>query len=221
MNKANKRYVIPVLIIALLAGMVILAGCSDDDDPVRVVSEPIVRPETADELMNQFRSVYEALDVNNYLALLDPGFLMILQEETIWDFPRLGGTLDYQEEERIHRRMFSGELVTDPEGTFVPGVQRIEFSILMALTEWAPSDNKDIFPDTEWAAFAVNLLFDRGESYSTMKAEGTLKIYVRAHEVEVDGTNKTYYMMAGMEELSNVVKSTESASWGGVKALYR
>ena len=56
----------------------ILAGCSDDDDPVRVVPDPRIGPVSPDELMTQFLAAYEAMNVDNYLALLDPEFLMVL-----------------------------------------------------------------------------------------------------------------------------------------------
>lgn len=221
MNQANKRYVIPVLMVALLAGMMILAGCSDDDDPVRVIPEPVLGPGSSNELMDLFLANYEAMDVEQYVALLDPGFLMILQEQTTQEFPSVGATLDFAEEERSHIRMFSGELLEDPDGDFVPGLSAISFSYLRALDTWSPSDDEDRFPGTEWAPFEVGLLFERGQSFSTLKVNGTVKIYTRAHEIEIAGTSKTYYLMAGMVDFTNLGKSVESTTWGGVKAIFR
>jgi len=210
-------------VLLMLAAAVLLtaAGCSEDD-PVKVQDDdPVIGPATTDELMAQFRTTYEAMEVENYLALLDPDFLMLLSPETTGEFPEVGPTLDFAEEERIHTRMFSGEAVIDPNGVFVPGVQGIDFPVLMALTGWSQTDDTDNFPDTVWAAFEVVFHFDRGQSYSTLKVEGTVKIYARAHETMVAGTAYSYFLMAGMTDLTQFMKSAESICWGGVKALYR
>ena len=221
MNQSSKTHVILVCAVAILAGMMILAGCSDDDDPVRVIPEPPVGPESPDELVSQFHATLETMDPGKYIALLDPEFLMILQEATTQEFPSVGTTLDIDEESRIHERMFSGESLIDPDGGLVPGVAAISFSIFTAQAAWAPSDDEDNFPGTVWAPFEVALLWDRGQSFSTMRVNGTVKIYARAYEIEVDGKSKTYYLMAGMVDLTNLGKSTEEASWGSVKALFR
>ena len=221
MNQSKKTHVILVLVVGVLAGMMILAGCSDDDDPVLVIPEPAIGPESADELVRQFVSAYEAMDVDQYQVLLDPDFLMILQEVTTEEFPSVGTSLDYLDEERIHTRMFSGELLSDPNGLIVPGVQDIEFTRIRALGVWSPTDDVDRFPATEWAPFEVEILWDRGQSFWTSKVAGTVKIYARANEIEVGGTQKTYYTMAGMVDLTNLHKSSESSTWGGVKALFR
>ena len=221
MNQSINNRVFLMLAVVALAGMMILAGCSDEDDPVKVVPDPPIGPESADELVAQFLAAYEAMDVDNYVALLDPEFLMILQEDTIDEFPDVGTTLDFTEEERIHQRMFSGESVTDPNGNFVPGVQTIDFSEFMALAAWSPSDDVDRFPDTVWTSYEVVVMFYRGQQFSMLRVTGMVKIYVRAHEVMVDGEEKTYYLMAGMVDLTGSGKGTEVESWGGVKALFR
>ena len=222
MNQSGKTVYILILVAVALAGMMILAGCSDDD-PVKVVPdpEPPIGPDSPDELMAQFLTAYESMDLEKYLALLDPEFLMLLQESTIIDFPDVGETLDFTKEERIHQRMFSGEDLTDPDGNFTPGTRAIAFSVFRALAGWVPNEDPDQFPGTVWAPFEVGLLFDRGQQFSTLKVEGTVKIYARAHEVEVDGTTFAYYLMAGMVDLTGNGKGTESGPWGSVKALYR
>jgi hypothetical protein len=209
-----------VLLMLAVAVLLTAAGCSEED-PVQVKEDPVIGPGTPEELVTQFMATYEARDVVNYLALLDPDFEMELTAETIEDFPDVGPTLDYAEEEQIHTRMFSGENVTDPNGNLVPGVQDISFSVLMALAGWSPSTDADPFPDTVWAPFEMMILFDRGQSFSTMKVEGVVKIYARAHEAKVDGAAHSYFLMAGMTDLTQFTKSTETFSWGSVKALYR
>jgi len=210
-----------VLLMLATAVLLTAAGCSEDD-PVKVQDDdPVTGPATTAELVAQFRTTYEAMDVENYQALLDPDFLMLLTAETTGDFPDVGPTLDFDEEERIHTRMFSGDNVSDPNGGLVPGVQGIDFPVLMALTGWSQTDDTDNFPDTVWAAYEVVFHFNRGQEYSTLKVEGTVKIYARAHETMIAGTAHSYFLMAGMTDLTQFMKSTESHCWGSVKALYR
>jgi hypothetical protein len=221
-NQSGKTVYFLILVAVALAGMMILAGCSDDD-PVKVVPdpEPPIGPESPNELMAQFQTAYESIDLENYLALLDPEFLMLLQESTIIDFPDVGETLDFTNEERIHQRMFSGDQLEDPDGNFVPGMSAIAFLVFRALADWVPNEDADQFPGTVWAPFELVLLFDRGQEFSTLKVDGIVKIYARAHEAEVDGTTIAYYLMAGMVDLTGNGKGTESGPWGSVKALYR
>ena len=222
MNLSGKNVFSLVLVAAALAGMMILAGCSDDDDPVVVPDpDPSIGPESPDELVAQFQTVYESMDVEKYVALLDPGFLMYLQEETIINFPDVGTTLDFAEEERIHQRMFSRENLTDPNGSFVPGVQTITFNVFKALAAWSLSDDVDRFPDTVWTSFEVEILFGRGQQYWTSKVTGMVKIFARPHTLMADGEEKTTYLMAGMVDFTSYGKVGEDSSWGIVKALYR
>ena len=221
MNKEIK--LVTLMLVVALAGMMILAGCSDDDDPVKVVPEPDppTAPETANELITQFKAAYQAMDVDHYLALLDPEFLMILQDDTIDHFPEMGTTLDFTEEERIHQRMFSGESVTDPEGVLIPAVQTIEFLVFDDLDDWFAADDQGRFPGTEWAPFRVEILFDRGQEYSTLILDGMVKIYVRTHEEVVGGKETTHCLMAGMMDFTGIGKPVDPIPWGSVKSLYR
>lgn len=208
------------LVILMFAILLIMPGCNDDKDPV-VVPVPDVGPETPDELMTRFKDAYSAMDPDKYLALLDQDFLTILSTRTIEDFPDVGTTLDFGEEEQIHQRMFSGEPVTDPLGNFIPAVETIEFVVFKSLDPWARVGEGDRFPGTVWAPFEVELIFDRGQDYAALKLSGMVKIHARSHEVMVNSKKFTYYLMAGMTDLTYSGKGVEDIPWGTVKATYR
>lgn len=210
----------PVLLIAAMVVLLVAGGCSDDD-PVQVREDPGTGPESPELMVLQLMAAYEARNVSTYLALLDPDFQMFLTPETMGDFPDVGPTLDYAEEEHIHTRMFSGQDVTDPLGNLVPGVQGITVSVFIPLDAWTPTVAADPVQDAVWAPYQVIISFDRGQSFSTMKVEGTVKIFARAHETTVAGKKETYYLMVGMTDLTYLGKGTENEAWGGIKALYR
>jgi len=178
-------------------------------------------PGSPDQLMANFQTIYETMDAGEYLKLMHPDFLTILQESTIIDFPDVGTTLDVTEEQRIHERMFSGEAMEDPNGDFLPGIRAIHFSGFRALDAWSMSPGNDIIPNAEWAPFEVDFLFDRGQQFSTLKVGGAIKFYVTSRDSLHNGTLKQYYQMIGQVDLTGGFKSTEEIPWGSVKALWR
>ena len=205
---------------AVLAAALVLAGCSDDD-PVGTGIPVVTQPESPDQLLTVFRTAYEAGDLGQYLALLDQGYLTLLSPVTMNDFPTLGASLDAAREKSIHEKMFSGLDFTDPDGYPVPAVEAIAFGVFLRMDLWQPTDDEEHFPGAEWAPFSVQILFDRGQQYWTSRVDGIVKIYIRAHETGTGGAKKTYYLLAGMVDLTGMAKGSESTSWGNVKALYR
>ncbi len=194
----------------LLAGFALLiatGGCifSPEDDPEPPPPKPapvLPFPGSPDVLMANFQTIYETMDFEEYRKIMHPDFLTILQEETIIDFPDVGTTLDVNEELRIHERMFSGDPLEDPNGDFVPGVLGISFNNFRALDAWTLSPGDDIIPNAEWAPFEVDFLFDRGQEFSTLKVEGTIKFYVTSRDSLHEGTDQQYYQMRGQVDLT-------------------
>jgi hypothetical protein len=117
--------------------------------------------------------------------------------------------------------MFSGEAVTDPQGSLVPGVVNIVFSSFRNVTNWAVSPPTDPFPNAEWALYDGQILISRGQNYATLKVEGSIKFYVTSRDSLHEGTTKPFYQMIGQVDLTSGLKTTEENSWGSVKALYR
>ena len=206
----------------LLMGMLLLiTGCSDDDDPVQVTLDPTVESRTPELLMENFRIVHETRDAEQYMALLDPDFRFILREETAARYPDLGAAIEFAEEERIQQRMFSGEGVTDPGGVFRPAVKTVSFSRFRALDTWRASDDPVNFPESDWAPFEVVFLFDCGQEFSTHEVTGVAKFYVRRYSRLVEGKETPYYKLAGVVDLTQSDKGVERTPWGLIKAYYR
>jgi hypothetical protein len=178
-------------------------------------------PDTPDQLMENFQTVYETMDVEEYLHIMHQDFVTILQDQTIQEFPDVGPTLNRYEEQNIHKRMFSGWAVTDPEGYLVPGVESISFEVLHPLDVWQMSPGDDPIPNAEYAPFAVQITLDRGPSYSSLRVEGVIKFYVTSQSVLYQGERLPYYQMLGQVDLTGGTRVVEEAIWGSVKALWR
>lgn len=209
-----------VLVVVSLGILVLAAGCSDDD-PVQVTGTTDPEPNTPQELLVYFQTSYEARDVDNYLALLDPDFQFILREDTALRYPDLGPALDFDEEEQIHHRLFSGSMVIDPGGDPQPGVREVIFNHFQALDYWAPTDDEANFPNAFYAPFELDLIIDCGQEFATYKATGQAKIYVREYSRMNGSEEVIFYKLAGMVDLTQADKGIERTPWGLIKALYR
>jgi hypothetical protein len=211
--------VVLAVVLCLLA--VSLAGCGDDDDPVQSPEEPPTEYGSVRELVEGFASAYESKNLQAYLNCLDPDFRFILHPDTQARYPDLGPYLDFGQEDRIHGRMFSGEAVADPEGNPQPGVQGIVFNNLLALDSTQPTDDQDNFPGALWAPYDVELLVDCGAAFTTYRAQGRLKIYVRKYIRMSGGKEVEYYLLAGMVDMTDSGKGVENTPWGLIKVFYR
>ncbi|MBK7772278.1 MAG: hypothetical protein IPI48_17605 [bacterium] len=217
-----------VAVAVCLIGLVVMAGGCGETFPVTPPDDPpstgLPFPDTADKLMANVMSTYETMDYDEFLHLLHPDCVTILQPSTVALFPSLGPTLDVTEERRIHERLFSKNNVTDPNGALVPGVQSIAFQTFARQGTWGTSSGTDPIPDTWCALYDVVVFFDHGALYSTSKVQGTIKFYVTARDSIVGGVTKPYFQMRGQLDLTQDMKAglaTESSSWGEVKARYR
>ncbi|MBK9472360.1 MAG: hypothetical protein IPO18_08750 [bacterium] len=217
-----------VAVAVCLIGLVVMAGgCGETapdipQDDWRPTTLPF--PDTADKLMANVMSIYETMDYDEFLHLLHPDCVTILQPSTVALFPSLGPTLDVTEERRIHERLFSKNNVTDPNGALVPGVQSIAFQTFSRQGTWSSSTGTDAIPNTTCALYDVVVFFDHGPLYATSKVQGTIKFYVAARDSIVGGVTKPYFQMRGQLDLTQDMKAglaTESSSWGEVKARYR
>jgi len=197
-------------------------GASDTaSQDVNVPFPDLPFPSSPDQLMENFQTVYEFRYAEGYRELMHPDFLTILQQSTTDEFPDVGTTLDFNEERRIHERMFSGDAVADPEGNLVPGVSHIAFNVFRATDTWVVSPQDGIIPNALWAPFEVDFMFVRGQNFSTLKTSGVIKFYVASKDSLHQGTIKQYYQMIGQVDLTNLGKAVEESNWGSIKALWR
>ena len=196
-----------LLLLAVVLALAAAGGCIFSPDPTPPCDtcggqEPLPFPDSADKLMTNFQTIYERMDFDEYRKLIHPDYITILQASTITQFPDVGPTLDVNEELRIHERMFSKRDVTDPDGHLVPGIQTISFQTFARQGTWALSPANDPIPNAEYALYDVVFLFDRGQTYSTLKVQGQIKFYVSHRDSVVNGVTKPYYQMLGQQDLT-------------------
>jgi hypothetical protein len=73
----------------------------------------------------------------------------------------------------------------------------------------------------------VQILFDRGQNYSTIKVTGNIKFYASHQDTTISGHSTPYYKIVGQADLTDDApylspdKPAESSAWGSVHALFR
>ena len=221
----DMRFSLPVLLT--LALLVACTGCNDEDSnpvttgtPDNIPNTSLTFPGTPEQLMDNFHTIYETRDADEYKLMLDPAFETILQDATIWEFPQVGPRLDASEEGRIHDRLFSGENLTDHGGDFIPAILNFSFSRLRPVVDWGVSLQTDPIPNTLSALYEVELLADRGQNFSTYYISGRIRFYVTEAEGRLNGRPKTYYRMVGQLDLTQSQKDVQHMNWGSLKAWF-
>jgi hypothetical protein len=212
---------------ACLSAFVILSGCGEEHRPVVAPILPLpVISLTPDDVMTNFRSSYEDMDRAAYLGLLGPSFETHLLAVTRRAYPDVGETLDYAEETRIHRRMFAGEDLTDPNGGLVPAVSGLNFRNLEKLVGWGMSLASDPIPNTLSALYDIDLLVERGPDYPALEVRGQIRFYVEPVETTLNDDNVTYFRLVGQLDwtyffLGAMAAEAQTTPWGTFKAYYR
>jgi hypothetical protein len=186
-------------------------------------------PASPEQLMANFRTVYETMDAAEFGQLLHPDFVCLLQPATQEEFPHVGPTLDRDEELVIATKMFSGEATTNSQGDLVPGVGGIDFALFQRVEPWQVTPPTDPIPGALAALFEVVVLWNR-PGQSTLRAEGMLRFYVASRDSLHDGVVQPYHEMVGQQDLTGGFKASdgrivwdkavETTSWGTVKALW-
>ncbi len=216
------------LVFLMFAVLLVVSGCSEEDETPfypgpgdNFPDSSLPFPDTPEQLMANFQVIYETMDVDEYKLILDPGFETHLQKGTQDTFPEVGSTFNVTQENRIHERMFQGQSLQDPDGNFLPGIAGISFSKFRVLVDWGDSLPTDPIPNTLSALYEVDVLIDRGQQFSTLKVDGSIRFYVATAEGMLNGESKTYYRMIGQKDLTLDLKGVENIAWGTLKASFR
>jgi hypothetical protein len=212
--------------LACMLGTVVLvsaitAGCGDGGNPGSVVI-PYPMPGTADQLMFNFKSAYDRMNVDEYRNALHPDFVFVFADGS--PVAPDAGYFTRDEDLQSTTRMFDGEQGHDPDGLPKPGVRDIEFTEMTRLTAWEDVPEDDArFPGAVRALYDVQVVFYLDtESTSTITVGTQQMFYLKSvDEEQTDGSAEPHFYMIGQQDLDGRVSaSIDTYSWSEVKALY-
>lgn len=198
-----------VLMLAALAVLVVPAGCIfSPDDGGGTPPPPTELPfaGTPDQLMKNFQTVYEAMDIDGYRQVIDTDFRIYLSQDTIDEYFLPRDFFDYDEEVLITERMFSGNAITRPNGDIIPGITRIQFNIYEPVSAWETSPADHRIPNALWATYQVQFVIEQG-NVGRLNIDGRINFYLTSEEVEFQGRMQTRWKMVGQEDYTSVPAS--------------
>lgn len=192
---------IPLTCALLLAP----AGCifsPDEGGDGGGVDEPLPWASTPTILMDNFKTIYNKMLIDEFEAMLHDDYKTILLAETLTEW---GWEADYyfnkSEESTIHRNMFSGNTGLRSDGvTVVNPIDRIDVQLLEVQEAWA-----DISAGDQWfggvggqfANYQVRIFFYDAYQHA-YEVNQSVNFY--AIPVDVDGREK--WLMLGQRGLS-------------------
>jgi hypothetical protein len=213
-----RKILIPCLAVLAL-------GCSSDEpgtDPVTPEPAALAFPDTPDKLMTNFVAVCDEMAVADYADLIDPAFLMVLQQETINRFPGVGTQLDAQDELTIAGNIFGGQEGSDHLGQAVAPIRDIDILNMEQLSDWAVVEPGGSLEGDLVASYEIYFSFRRDQQHYESLAEGQVQFYVAATDSVHEGEDKPFYRLTGMVDLTRAGgKAVDSESFGTIKVMYR
>ncbi len=187
-----------------------------------VATEFFVFADSPEQLMANFQTVYEDMDILGYREVIDSGFVIYLSQDTIDEYSLPREFFDYDEEVQITDRMFSGNARTRPNGDIIPGITRIQFNYFQPEAAWADSPPDHRIPNAIWAPFRVDFTIEQGNE-GRLNIKGIIEFYLNSEQVEHQGRIQTKYSMIGQMDYTgygSLKRPTTDVSWSDVKALY-
>ncbi len=222
MNQAVKTCFSLMVAATVLAGMMILGGCGDDD-PVTPVHLPeggylAVSP---DSLMALWQTALTTMDSTMYRDIYEPDFRFQFSAGDTSEFQLLTDYMTCDETVQTGWNMFSGQNITNWQGVVVPGVVRIYFPVMTQETSWVIADEGSAHPGARQARFAIQMYVERGYGISTIFAAGSYDFYaVPCDTIIEDGTISEYFRLLGMVAVNPGEKIGVINTWGGVHLTY-
>ncbi len=193
-----------VLMVAALCLTVAPTGClfSPDEDEGGgggTVTE-LAFPGTEDQLMANMVTVYEDMDIDGYLEVLDTEFKVYLKQSTIDENNLPQDFFDYETDVQITRNMFSGDAPSET----VPGINRVIFSTLTGIETWEDSQDPR-FENARFRTYNVHFVFEQGSGTTRqdLTVDGRIDFYVSSEQVMHEGKERTMYRMVGQVDDTN------------------
>ena len=213
-----------ILIVLVLAGYVAI-GCNDKDAPVVLPPAPeytLPFPDTPDQLMENFETAYAGMDLAVYRdEVLAETYDFVLTAETVEEFELPDNVFDRDEELAIAQKMFSDQ--PNQNGVVVSNIQ---IQSLQPQGAWLAVPDTDPYfgnqPGVLLRSYDILCYFNAQGGDFRYEVRGNQLFYVVPDTVMHEGVMTPRYRLRGQLDQTGAIgpKSTESTTWGTVKALY-
>ncbi len=215
-----------LLLLAAVCGALLLtvSGCKDKEGPVEPPEVPentLPFPDTPEQIMANFKTAYERMDINVYRdEVLADAYDFVLQMETVEEFQLPDNVFDRADELAIATKMFSGQ----PNAS-ARVLTSIEIQALQPLGAWLAVPDDDPYFGAQPGAFFRTyymLFYFNVQGDFRYEIRGNQIFYVVPDTVMHEGAMTPRYRLRGQVDQTSILgaKSTEGTTWGAVKALW-
>lgn len=206
----------------ILALLLVLAGCSDDDGPTTPLLASPEPPPSPGEVALWLKSAYEDLDLDPLDdSILHEDFRMIptpaLRMEWGWSDDYVFDRATFL---AMHEHMFDGLPGEDSHGNTIHPIASIEVDLFEQQAGWLDIPIADEYfggAEGGYAPYRVTLEFYDANLSHRFLVQQIVNVYVAP--VTLNGT--AGYQLLGLRGEQPKDSATDSASWAGVLSLFR
>lgn len=220
-----RRTLIPLIVLCAATAM-FAPGCGDSgSDTVDGPTTTYPPADTPDQLMENFKACYDAMDASAYDdEILHPDFVFVFSADTPEQIAGPTHSLTREQELDTSTNMFHGQPGVDPiTGALKDPVQDIQFTSLIKVQDWedVPVDDPD-FPGCMKARYQIDISFVLHGGLNQYRIQNEQMFYVKGEPGKKDGAAVTRYRLAGQQEFDPVwwPKADETMKLGQVKSIY-
>jgi hypothetical protein len=226
-QRTNSSSQTPLLRSALVGvAFVALIGCSENN-PIEPGPPAFPFAATPDQLIANFEKVHNDMDFAEYDKLLAEDFQFWFAAEDA-RLAANGMFWDRATDIASTRNMFTGAAGQTPEGSIRPAVQSIELILAPIDEVWRAASSESIGGVTAIPSgamrreYSVTLEVDYAAGDIVSQVRGGQLFYAVPTTVPdgKGGTTQEWQLLLWRDLGETLKSTTESVSWGGVKALY-
>jgi len=152
-------------------------------------------PDSEDQLMANFKAVYERMDINLYGQLLHTDYKFKYLPEDVENLNLPDAFHNRDDEVGIMTNIFSQQPVTNSRGELQAAITAVTVSVLDPQTVWEDSTDPD-FPNSRRRLYSVNLEFTR-QTDNTIIVQGQQEFFVTSRDSLHNGIPKQYWQLVG------------------------
>jgi len=214
------RRALPAL-LALLACLGFAAGCTLDKETTGPeISDSAPVPVTEDSLMSLFTASLTVMDIEQFTALVAPGFRFVLDPDFVATAEISADTLRRAEAVNVATNIFAGTPVIWGE-RIAPGVAGVAVDELeKADADWADGSFGDAFPAVRHCLYDIGLTISYSSVAHDTVVTGQARFSVVGRDTSLEGVKTTVFSLAGIEDFTAANAPAGPPSWSEVLLAY-
>ncbi len=204
--RSRKLSLLLLMMLLLASGGCIFSPDDDGDDNIIPPDPELPFPDTPDQLIANFKTVYTGMDFNAYRdEILSEDYTFVLQAETVEEFELSDNIYEYADELVIAQKMFSGQ--PNQDGVVL---STIEIQSLQPQGGWLDVPANDPYfggyPGARFRNYIIVSYFIAQGGDFRYEVQGNVLFYVTSTEEMHEGALTPRYRLLGQLDQTAVIQ---------------